>query len=187
MWGGVALYTGNPYLAGAAGGFADGLFTNALKAIPGGEDTSWETALLEIGVGTAAGALSGVFGGSTGMTASAGARQLLNKQGSNAVAGFFSNTAMRTAFSRELGKQIGRGLLSKAALGGAKGVYGRFGDQFRSALFGGDPFGGGGDPTSGRFQRGTRPPGSVWNQFASPRGDAWGSAPRQSCIEYAWR
>ncbi|RLE15851.1 MAG: hypothetical protein DRJ50_15620, partial [Actinobacteria bacterium] len=63
VWGETLLYTANPYAAGAAGGFADAVFTNAFKAIPGGQDTSWESALLEIGVSTAVGGASGIFGG----------------------------------------------------------------------------------------------------------------------------
>jgi RHS repeat-associated protein len=177
---GVLLYTGNPILAGAAGGFVDAAMTHGMKAIPGGQETSWAEAGIDIGIGTGLGAAMGLVGGK-GPAGFSSVKNLAKQQGKRAVTKLFRDEGLRAAFSLGVANYTGKNLITGGVgKGVVKGLWGRFGPQWG----GGDGGTGPGGPLPGRS---LSPPGSVWNQYSNPRADAWATSAGRSCAEFAWR
>jgi type VI secretion system secreted protein VgrG len=168
-WGATMLYTGNPVLAGMAGGAFDSLATNGLKAIGG--KTTWEEFGADFGLQVGIG---GAFGG-LGMVGKVGQKAGLSFGKSFTKSGFKQLTKQFGRGSWDLArKSLGAGLAIRSGVGTFKGAYNQ---GFWAA-------GGGG---SGPVDRSTRPPGNVWNQYSDPQTDAWTRPAGNGCIDYAWR
>ena len=177
LGGAVLLYTGNPLAAGAAGAFVDASLTNGLKAIPGGQDTSWEQSGMEILSQTVVGGALGSFGKAP-VWKSVGKFNTLKSTGRAALTGVFGDKAMRSAFVKGVTKVTAKTLATKAIGGGVSGLGKRY-----------SPFGAGGDSggVGAGGSRGSRPPGAVWNQYSNPQADAWAGSGQRGCLEHAWR
>jgi hypothetical protein len=97
--GGVAaLYCGPP-CAGAVGGAFDSLVTNGLKAIPGGQETSWAEFGIDFGIQVGTGFLGGKLFGGSAKTAG---------KWSQGAGGFLKN------FGKDLATGVGKGAASGA-------------------------------------------------------------------------
>jgi len=137
---------------------------------------------MDIGVSTVAVGASGILGGKgTGGTQIA--KNVFKDFGREGSKRLFKGPTMRAAFNQGLRRVIGKKIVTGAAKAAGTGLWDRYGQDMLLGAFGG----GGGDPTSGGSFRGSRPPGSVWNQYSRPSADAWGSPQKQGCLEYAWR
>jgi hypothetical protein len=123
----VLLYTGNPFIAGAAGGFTSNGVTQTIKIIDGSQKKfDWPSLLIDSGVGAATGILQGYPRISPINLGRGSYTQVFKQMVTRFQNGEISNGSTRTAAKMAIGAIYDNALIIGAAAGSvASSIYGR--------------------------------------------------------------